>query len=98
MRQDGSLISVCLPVFNGEKFLLEAIGSVLEQTYSNFELVIIDDCSTDASVEIIESFARMDERIRFYRNTSRLGLFANYNECMLKADGEYIKPFAQDDV
>ncbi|MCA9800947.1 MAG: glycosyltransferase [Cyanobacteria bacterium HKST-UBA02] len=97
-RNPEDLVSICLPVWNGKKYLETAIRSALEQTHRNLELVIVDDCSTDGSIEIIESLAREDDRIRFFRNDSRLGLFKNYNRCMLKADGEYIKPFAQDDV
>ncbi|HIA51224.1 MAG TPA: glycosyltransferase [Candidatus Melainabacteria bacterium] len=92
------LISVCLPVFNGEKFLPEAIESVLAQTYSNFELLISDDCSTDSSAAIIARYAEQDKRIRFWKNEKRLGLFHNYNQCIANCQGEYIKPFAQDDL
>lgn len=92
------LISICLPVFNGEKFLSLAIDSVLTQTYSNFELLISDDCSTDDSLEIIKRYAEKDKRIRFWKNDKRLGLFHNYNQCISNSLGEYIKPFAQDDL
>lgn len=87
-----------MPVYNGQAFLESAINSALAQTYSNIELIVIDDCSTDSSAEVIESLASGDRRIRFYRNNQRLGLFDNYNECMRRARGEFIKPFAQDDV
>lgn len=92
------LISICLPVFNGEKFLSLAIDSVLAQTYTNFELLISDDCSTDDSLAIIKRYAEQDKRIRFWKNDKRLGLFHNYNQCISNCLGEYIKPFAQDDL
>lgn len=92
------LISVCLPVFNGEKFLGPAIESVLSQTCTDFELLIADDGSTDSSCAIAEQFAASDSRIRFWKNAQRLGLFGNYNFTMSCANGALIKTFAQDDL
>jgi glycosyltransferase involved in cell wall biosynthesis len=94
---DNSKISVCLPVFNGEKYLEQAIESVLAQTFENFELLIADDASTDGSSTIIARYAASDARIKSWANQSNVGLFQNYNECMRKARGNFIKPFAQDD-
>jgi glycosyltransferase involved in cell wall biosynthesis len=91
-------VTVCLPVFNGEQFLSAAIESVLNQTYANLEIIIIDDCSTDSSPEIIQNFAAADNRIKFVRNEANIGLFANYNKCIELATGSFIKPFAQDDL
>jgi len=87
-----------LPVFNGESFLPAAIESVLTQTFSDFELIIVDDCSTDQSLQIIESYARQDKRIKYLSNGEKKGLFGNYNRCLHAASGQYIKPFAQDDI
>ncbi len=92
------LISVCLPTYNGERFLRDALESVLNQTYKNFELLIGDDCSTDSSPAIVKKYALQDERIRYWTNPTRLGLFANYNECMRHASGDFVKLFAQDDL
>lgn len=92
------LVSVCLPVYNGEQYLAQSIESVLAQSYSNFELLIADDCSGDSSTEICQQFAKLDKRIRFWRNDTTRGLFANYNRCIKRASGTFIKPFAQDDV
>lgn len=91
-------VSVCLPVYNGSQFLREAIASVLNQTFDDFELIICDDNSDDASREIIEDFSRQDARIKQFSNERRVGLFANYNRCLRQASGKYIKPFAQDDI
>lgn len=91
-------VSICLPVYNGERYLAAAIESALTQTFSDFELLISDDCSSDGSAQIIETFAQKDKRIKHWRNEPNLGLFANYNECMRRAKGEYIKLFAQDDL
>lgn len=95
---DYPQISVCLPVFNGEKYLEEAIESVISQTFKNFELLIADDCSSDQSSTIIARYTRLDKRIKSWVNQSNLGLFQNYNECMRRATGTFIKPFAQDDL
>lgn len=93
-----TLVSVCLPVFNGAKFLRSAIESVLAQTHQNFELLISDDCSTDDSLSVILEFAKQDSRVRYWRNETRLGLFSNYNATIAQARGSFIKPFAQDDL
>lgn len=93
-----SLVSICLPTYNGADFLPQAIESALRQTYQNFEFIISDDGSSDATFEIIERYAKNDPRIRHSKNEQRLGLFQNYNVCLLRAKGEYIKPHAQDDL
>ncbi len=91
-------VSICLPVWNGEEYLSEAIESALNQSFSDFELLISDDCSEDSSLEIIRSYAGKDSRIRFWTNERRLGVFANMNRCMERARGQFIKLFAQDDI
>jgi glycosyltransferase involved in cell wall biosynthesis len=95
---NNPLVSICLPVFNGEHFLAAAIESALSQTFSDFELIIVDDCSTDRSAQIIEQYASCDRRIKHWRNSEKAGLFGNYNRCFELATGQYIKPFAQDDI
>ncbi|HEY9682427.1 MAG TPA: glycosyltransferase [Oculatellaceae cyanobacterium] len=90
-------ISICLPVYNGEQYLADAINSALTQTFSDFELLISDDCSTDSSSAIIATLAAKDSRIRHWKNEKNLGLFANYNAAMRQARGKFIKPYAQDD-
>jgi glycosyltransferase involved in cell wall biosynthesis len=91
-------VSVCLPVYNGEEFLGEAIESVLNQSFTDLELLIGDDASTDSSQEIAKKYAEKDKRIVYWKNSQNKGLFGNYNECMNRATGTYIKPFAQDDI
>jgi len=87
-----------MPVYNGAEYLNDAIESVLSQTLSNFELIILDDRSSDRSVEIIERMASRDNRICWRLNEKNLGLFANYNACMKQARAPLIKLFAQDDL
>lgn len=92
------LISVCLPVYNGGKHLAPAIESILAQTFDDYELLIADDGSTDGSIEVASAFQARDKRIQFWKNPERQGLFGNYNACIKKARGKYIKTFAQDDL
>lgn len=89
------LVSVILPVYNGKEYLKEAIQSILSQTYDNFELIIINDGSTDESASIIQSLD--DDRIRYYEQTNQ-GLAATLNRGVTLAKGEYIARQDQDDV
>lgn len=91
-------ISVCLPAYNGERFIAEAIENVLAQSYADFELLVADDRSTDSTWAIVEAYAKKDSRIRAWRNESNKGLFANYNECIFRSSSPLIKLFAQDDL
>ncbi|MFA6391471.1 MAG: glycosyltransferase [Patescibacteria group bacterium] len=90
------IITVLLPVYNGEKYIKEAIESILNQKFTNFELLIIDDCSTDRSGRIIQDFK--DPRIRFFSNKNNLGLIKTLNTGISLAQGEYIARMDQDDV
>ncbi|WOZ36399.1 glycosyltransferase family 2 protein [Paenibacillus polymyxa] len=88
--------SVILPVYNNAAFVLEAIHSILAQTYTDFELIVIDDGSTDGSTFLISQIS--DPRvIRIFHNTNR-GLIASLNEGLKKANGEYIVRMDSDDI
>ena len=93
---DVTLISVLLPVYNGEKFLKEAIDSVLGQSFASFELVIIDDGSTDDSCNIILSYH--DARIRFLQNGQNIGLIKTLNKGIIESKGKYIARMDADDI
>lgn len=84
------LISIVLPVYNGEKYLRESIDSVLAQTYKNWELLIVDDCSTDSSAAIAKEYASKDRRIYYYRNENNLRLPRNLNKGFRLAKGDYL--------
>lgn len=90
------LISVVIPVYNGSKYLEEAILSILNQTYHNFELLIINDGSTDNSEEIIKSFK--DKRIVYIKNEVNKGLIFTLNNGVLNSKGEFIARMDQDDI
>jgi len=92
------LISICIPVFNGEKYLRECLDSVLAQTYSDIEIIIVDDGSTDSSIDISEAYLKKDARIKIFRNATNLGLVQNWNHCIELAKGEWIKFLFQDDL
>jgi glycosyltransferase involved in cell wall biosynthesis len=92
------LISVCLPTFNGERFIASAIESVLAQTHQNLELVITDDGSSDTSVEIAKKYQAMDARVKLHSNSERLRAVLNYNKAVQLSSGEFVKLFAQDDL
>lgn len=89
-------VSVCIPTYNGEQFVAEAIRSTLQQSFSDFELIIVDDCSSDSTWDIVCSFS--DPRITSYRNAQRLGIPGNWNRCLALAHGDYLCLFHQDDV
>ena len=93
-----SLVSIGLPVYNGENFLSEAIESVLAQTYRNLEVIICDNASTDRTEAICEKYATQDARINYHRNTTNLGAGANYDKCFHLSNGEFFKWIAHDDT
>ena len=90
-------LSVCIPTYNGSNYLKECLDSILAQTFSNFEIVIVDDHSIDDSFEIAQRYAAGDGRIRVFRNKRNLGLVNNWNHCIGLAKGEWIKFVFQDD-
>lgn len=90
-------VSIVMPVYNGAKYLPQAIESVLDQTYKNFEFIIIDDGSSDNSPDIIEEYAQKDERIRFYRQKNS-GVPVTLNNGIRLAQSEIIVRMDADDI
>ena len=88
-------ITICVPTYNGERYIAQCIDSILAQSYPRFELVVVDDASTDRTVEILERFD--DPRLRIVRNPKRLGLVANWNRCLEFASAQFVCLFHQDD-
>lgn len=93
----GDLISVIIPVRNSEQFILRTLKSVLNQSYQNIEVIVVDDGSTDSSLEIVEKAATHDARIRHYRGP-RSGVAAARNWGIAQARGEFIAPVDADDL
>ncbi|MBI5380300.1 MAG: glycosyltransferase family 2 protein [Opitutae bacterium] len=90
-------VSVLVPTYNYARYLPEALDSVLAQQFTDFELIISDDASTDNSAEILRRYAARDARIRYQVHPKNLGMVANWNWCLNEARGEYIKYLFGDD-
>src|SRR5438105_452197 len=91
-------VSVLIPSYNCARYLPEAIESVLEQEFRDFELLIIDDSSTDDSRAVIERYAAADSRVDFQCNAVNLGAVPNWNRCLAHARGEYVQLLCCDDA
>lgn len=91
------VVSIGLPVYNGQRHLEETLESIVAQTFPDFELIISDNASTDATREICEHFAARDPRVRYYRNDVNLGAAKNYNRVFELARGKYFKWNGHDD-
>jgi glycosyltransferase involved in cell wall biosynthesis len=84
-------VSIGLPVFNGEKYLAEALDSILSQTYRDFKLIISDNASTDRTEQICREYAAKDRRIRYYRNEKNIGAPKNFNRVFELSSGKYFR-------
>lgn len=93
-----AVVSVCIPTYNGARYLGECIESVLNQTYGGTEILVVDDASTDQTVAIATQYSQRDGRVRVHINPRNLGLVANWNRCLALAHGEWIKFLFQDDL
>ena len=96
--KESGMISVIMPVYNGERFLSEAIDSILAQTIGNFELIIVDDGSTDGSAQIIKEYAQRDGRVCVLQHGENRGQAAARNSGLAAAQGEYIIGMDADDI
>ena len=92
---DG-LVSIIMPSWNTGRYIAESIQSVLAQTYTNWELIIVDDCSTDNTDEVIANFC--DKRIRYLQNTQNSGAALTRNRALREANGEWIAFLDSDDI
>ena len=92
----GELVSIIMPSYNTAVFISETIKSVLAQTYTNWELIIVDDCSTDHTDEVIKSFS--DNRIHYYKNICNKGAAFSRNRALCKAKGKWIAFLDSDDL
>ncbi len=97
-RKREPTISIGLPVFNGENFLVAALDSILAQDFRDFELIIVDNASTDGTAEICQDYAARDDRIAYHRNKVNSGAARNFNRCLELAEAPYFKWAAHDDL
>jgi len=96
--EKGPIITVAMPCYNSEKYLSKAIESILEQTYCNFELLIIDDSSTDNTMKIVQEYANKDFRINVFNNEFEKGVSGAMNTAIDKARGKYFTRMDSDDI
>lgn len=94
-RSQCPLVSVIVPVYNGQEYLRESLESILEQTYANIEVIVMDDCSSDRSPEIARA---LGDRIQYFRQRSTRGIYGNANDGIARAEGDLIAVFHADDV
>ena len=92
----SGLVSIIMPSWNTDKYIGASIQSVIEQTYSNWELLIVDDCSTDNTDDVVSSFK--DDRIRYFKNDTNLGAALTRNYALREAQGEWIAFLDSDDI
>jgi glycosyltransferase involved in cell wall biosynthesis len=98
MKSRKPRVSIGLPVYNGERFLRETLDSLLAQTYTDFELIISDNASTDRTEEICRVYAAKDPRVHYYRNPTNIGVGGNFNRVFEMSSGDYFKWASADDV
>src|SRR5262249_38674640 len=91
-------VSIGMAVYNGERYLPQTLDSLLAQTYSDFELIICDNCSIDGTEEICRSYVARDSRIHYYRNRTNIGVDRNFNLAFKLSRGKYFKWAADDDL
>ena len=98
MMKESIKVSVCIPAYNNEEVIGATIKAILEQTYQNLELIVVDDASKDKTVEVVKKFAQKDSRVSLYQNEKNLGMTGNWNRCVELAGSEYIKLICADDI
>ncbi len=98
MPNEGSRVSILIPVFNRVKILPETLESAIKQSYQNIEIVVVDNHSTDGTWELIQEYSRKDSRIRAYQNEENIGPVRNWKRCIDLAGGEYGKILWSDDL
>ncbi len=96
MKNEPS-ISICIPSYNGEKYLRECLDSCLNQTFPAKEILVVDDGSSDKTPEMVKAYQLLDSRIKLHQNEKNLGLVGNWNRCIDLAQGDWIKFVFQDD-
>ncbi len=93
----SALVSVAMATYNGEKYIEDQIASIFSQTYKNIELVVVDDCSSDRTVELVNKLARKNN-IKLFKNEKNLGLIKNFEKAISNCNGDYIALADQDDI
>jgi len=98
MPLHNPLVSIALCTYNGEKYLNQQIESIIHQTYKNIEIIIIDDCSTDTTFELLQALTKDTKNVRLEQNRQNLGFIKNFEKAISYCNGEYISISDQDDI
>lgn len=98
MVKENPIVSIITPAYNAERFIGETIESVLEQTYTNWEMIIVDDASTDQTAKIVQDYMKKDARIRFIQLNKNEGSAVARNTAMREAKGQYLAFLDSDDL
>lgn len=96
--KEAALVSVIIPAYNAEKYVESAVRSIMTQTYKNLEILVTDDCSTDSTLEILNSLTKEDCRIVVYHNEQNKGIVKTLNDLVSRANGKYIARMDADDI
>ena len=96
--EENPLVSIIMPVFNAEHYVEEAIGSILNQSYNNFEFIVVLDGCTDGSASIVDKYAAIDSRMSIIRQPKKLGVAKSLNNGIRKASGKYVARMDSDDI
>lgn len=94
----NSLVSILIPVYNREHIVSETIESAINQTYTNIEIIIVDNCSTDGTWGVLQNYAAKDNRIKIFQNNVNVGPVLNWKRCIDEAKGKYSKILFSDDL
>src|SRR5690606_37410621 len=92
------LVSVIIPVYNVQKYVTQAIQSILDQTYKNLEIIVIDDCSTDSTYERVLCLQEKDNRLKVYKNEKNIKIAATLNKGISLSHGQFIARMDGDDI
>jgi len=98
LKKNTPLVSIAMCTYNGERFLREQLNSLIKQTYNNIELIIVDDGSSDKTIELIQEYIENDNRIKLYQNENNLGFVKNFEQAISLCSGDYIALADQDDI
>ncbi|MBQ0758063.1 MAG: glycosyltransferase family 2 protein [Zhongshania sp.] len=98
LAMDAGLISIAMCTYNGEKYLAEQLESIVNQSYRNLEIVIVDDCSSDSTLSILNAYSTKDDRIRVIANDENIGFVRNFEKAINECRGELVALADQDDI
>lgn len=96
-KKNNPIVSICIPVYNGAKFIGRALDYCIKQTYKNIEIVVADDASTDETASVVKKYAARDRRVRYFLNEKNLGLSPNFMRSFELASGEFVQHLGCDD-